>query len=114
MRALFRLRPPRRFAWLLWLVLAIPFAQGVAARHVLAHAAGDAVAARSDKQALHQAACDLCLAAAAVGSGAPAAGPPPPLPAAGDHEPPVAAASGGPLLLPVRPYQSRAPPLALR
>ena len=115
MSALSRLRPHRRFAWLLWLALAIPFAQAAAARHLLSHPPADAAAAQAGKKpAVHQPACDLCLAAATLGDGVPSYGMPSlPVPAVA-HERPAAASSDVRQPLPVRPYQSRAPPPALR
>lgn len=115
MRALFRLRTQRRFSWLLWLALTIPLAQTAAARHLLAHPAADTVAAQAGKKpAVHQLSCELCLAAAALGSGAPAHEAPSPFAFAPADVPPAAALPDVHIALPVRLYQSRAPPLVLR
>ena len=110
----------RRFRWLLWLaLLLLPIAQTVATRHALSHtltssaAGASAEGTRSDTApALHLTACDLCLAGAALVSGA--------LPTA-----PLAVAlvAAGPVLMaalltsvwlagPVRAFRSRAPPTA--
>ena len=105
---------PRRFVWLLWLALLTPLAQTAAAWHALSHPRPEAVAKPGDKQALHQTQCDLCLAAAALGSAAPTGRPPSlPRPSA-RHGLPDADSRPGWSLPPAQPYQSRAPPLALR
>lgn len=111
MSAYFRLRPHRRFAWLLWLALAIPLAQAAVARHLLSHPATEAVAAQAGKKAaVHQPACELCLVAATLGGGLPSDGAPStPAPAAA-HEAPAAVPSSVWQPPPVRPYRSRAPP----
>ena len=59
-------------AWLLWLALmALPLAQVAAHWHGLSHAGAAAASAdTTDKPAAHLAHCDLCLGAAALGTGA--------------------------------------------
>ena len=74
----------RRIALLLCLMLLLPLAQAAAAWHALSHLAPDASAELDAKHAPHPAHCDLCLAAAAIGDGAPAADPPS-LPCAASH-----------------------------
>ncbi len=63
-----RLLQPHALAWVLWLALLLPLAQFAAGQHRLAHALADG--ANPAKQAAHLATCELCLAAAAVGSAA--------------------------------------------
>ena len=60
----------RRFAWLLWLALLMPLAQAAAAWHVVAHE-GARAGSDDGKHGPAHAQCELCLAAAALGSGAP-------------------------------------------
>jgi len=100
-------------AWLLWLgLLLFPVAQASAAWHALSHVPLEASRSGPDKQAPHQAHCDLCLAAAAIGGAVPLAAPPTWTPPAFDHELPQAAVVDVWLALPARAYRSRAPPLA--
>ncbi len=63
-----RLLQPHALAWVLWLALLLPLAQLAAGQHRLSHALADGT--NPAKQAAHLASCDLCLAAAAVGSAA--------------------------------------------
>lgn len=111
-----RSRSPRQFgfAWLIWLALWLPVAQAAASWHAYSHAAADAVGRGGDKQAPHAAHCDLCLAAAAIGDGAPVGAPPQlPAPDARHQRPGLAVADLWPA--PTTPsYQSRAPPSAPR
>lgn len=105
-------RPRRHFAWLLWLAMLLPLAQGAATWHAMSHAAAAVSGGEtdSDAKALHATSCALCLSAAAIGDGVvPAAAPGPVLLAASHAAPPAAA-------LPKRAaadwpaYRSRAPP----
>jgi hypothetical protein len=108
------LSSPQGFAWLLALALLLPLAQVVAAWHALAHL--DAAKAAADSGARHTTVdltCDLCEAAAAIGSGAL---PRVPLllvePPSGHHR----TAGDRIFRVAVRPshYLSRAPPAAFR
>lgn len=101
---------PRALAWVVWLALLLPLAQLAAGQHRLAHALADG--ANPAKQAAHLATCDQCLAAAAVGSAAPApAVALPAEPALRDAVPP--AEQPAPRLAPpLRHYLIRAPPNA--
>ena len=101
----------RHFAWLLWLVLLVPVAQGAAAMHALSHAP-DELAGSRDGKALHAAQCDLCLAAAAVTSGA-LPGVPTTLPLLElRHAAPPRPAIELVAVAPPRRYLTRAPPFA--
>ena len=104
----------RRLAWLLWLALLVPVAQLGAAWHALSHDSLEANRAVADKKIPTQTHCDLCLSAAAIGSGAPLAESPVwAVPAAG-HALPRAAVVDVWLALTARAYRSRAPPFASR
>jgi hypothetical protein len=104
------------WAWLLWLALLLPLAQGVANGHVLSHVNGDTSAANANfgaaggKHALHQTVCDLCLTAAAIGGAAPFDAPPPLPYVAASHTTPLAQSTGVWQALLARAYLSRAPP----
>jgi len=114
-----RRAPPRRpassrrtLSWVLWLALLLPLAQVSASWHAISHLRLEA--ADSDgKQVLHQSHCDLCLTAAAVHGGGPAAEPPALRLHAARHAAPRPTARSLWLALTARPYQSRAPPVAL-
>ena len=69
-----RLLAARRCAWVLACALCLPVAQWASAVHVLQHLRSIA-SAQQEKPTLASAACDLCLVAAAIGSGPPAATP---------------------------------------
>jgi len=105
-----RLRPSRRFVWVLALALLLPFAQALAWVHTLSHHGnlrGDSAAAQFDTP------CAICLSAAPLHGGALPSAQPAKLeapltqaaPWAGDH-----AAHGHAAFT---AYRSRAPPLAL-
>lgn len=102
----------RRFAWLLALALWLPVAQWAAAAHALVHLHDSVVATEAaGKPGAHlPGACDLCVVAATLGSGAPA----PQL--ALDFGAPAPAAHRAwhvaalPDLAPALPYLTRAPP----
>jgi hypothetical protein len=101
--------------WLAWLCLLLPLAQGAAAAHELSHLARNGQVQRADEGlAAHGNLCELCLAGAALGHGAPAAAaaalPLPPAAQAG----PAATASPSLPAAPAAAYQSRAPPASLR
>ena len=105
-----RLLLPHARAWALWLALLLPLAQLAAGGHGLAHSLADG--ANPAKQAAHLAQCDLCLAGAAIGSGAaPAVIAAPSLPALRHAAPLPLAGSTWSAPAP-RAYRSRAPPLA--
>jgi hypothetical protein len=55
-----RLLGPRHAAWLLWLALVLPLAQGMATWHAMSHSRADIAESRGGK-ALHASHCDLCL-----------------------------------------------------
>lgn len=100
-------------AWLVWLAALLPLAQVAAQAHALSHLGEPTSRRGADGSSPHTAACELCLAAAAVGSGAlPAAVAAVPAPAAGDTLP-AGAEAGGWLAPPPAAYLSRAPPLSL-
>ena len=100
-----------KLSWLLWLALLLPMAQSVASWHALSHVAVEAEATDDSSRAvLHGLHCDLCLAAAAVGSGAaPMAHAAPALVAARYLRPLTASVVERPAQ-PTLAYQSRAPP----
>src|SRR5512138_2286675 len=101
----------RRFAWLLWIALLLPLAEGAAAWHALSHARAE-VAGGPDGKALHAFHCDLCLTAAAVTGGAlpsvPLAMPALPVREAA----PASVDASGRVAPPASAYRSRAPPFA--
>jgi hypothetical protein len=103
----------RRFAWLLALALWLPVAQWAAATHALLHLHDSVTANAADDPAVDlPGACDLCVVAAALGSGAPA---PQAAPAFGAAPPAVRPAwhvAALPELAPALPYLTRAPPLS--
>jgi hypothetical protein len=104
--------PRRRFVWLLWIALVTPIAQTTATWHALSHARFGAVHEGDGKQALHETRCDLCLAGAALNSGA-IPGEPPLLPhPTARHDVPPADSSRIRFILHQRLYESRAPPFA--
>ena len=104
-----RLLGPRHLAWLLWLALLLPLAQGVAAAHAVSHA--DFTGER-DGKALHISHCDLCLTAAAVTGGALPSQPPALLVDPAPHAMPLAQPVGVMSSAPAWAYRSRAPPFA--
>src|SRR6187551_231750 len=58
---------------LLWLALVLAVAQVVAVRHAYSHAPGEGTSQSGSKHSGGLAHCDVCVAAAAVGTGAPPA-----------------------------------------
>lgn len=112
-RRLFAFRKPG-LAWLLWLAALLPLAQTAALAHAASHDLAAPAAGEHDKALAHGAHCDLCLAAAALGSGAPgptpwlalATAPSLPQPKGMDAAAPAAPAAWA--------WQSRAPPAASR
>jgi hypothetical protein len=116
MRAL-ALSLPRRIglSWLVCAALLLPFSQAFAAWHGLSHE-NRAAAGTSDDSGppLHKAACEICLAAAAVGHGGMAAAatsvPAPDVLATSVAQAPMACAACTPIVA----YLSRAPPARLR
>jgi hypothetical protein len=101
-------------AWLVWLALLLPLAQSVASWHGYTHAGTGTTSARDEPQSPHGLHCDLCLAASAIGSGAPAAMLPAlPLALARHALPPAAAGSVWQALLALG-FSSRAPPVSPR
>ena len=102
-------------AWLLWLALmALPLAQVAAHWHGLSHAGAAAAAGTDspDKQVAHLAHCDLCLGAAALGTGATAGQTGLARHAALHHQVPDAGHTSIWLAPAPRAYRSRAPPHA--
>ena len=106
-----RLLASRHCAWLLAWALCLPLAQAATMAHALQHLRAVAAEERDTPAQLPLAACDLCLAAAAIGGAAPA----PAVHALASFELPHAAPLAVPLThAPVQPpcfYCSRAPPL---
>ncbi len=111
-RALHLNRPG--WAWLLWLaLLALPLAQAATHWHGLSHASAAAAGAdTTDKQAAHLAHCDLCLGAAALGTGATAGQPSLVMRPAVRHQSPPLGRTGLWVAPAPRAYRSRAPPHA--
>ena len=109
---LHRLASSRRLSWVLWLALLLPLAQVSATWHAMSHLRLEA-ADGDGKQVLHQSHCDLCLTAAAVHGGALAAHPPSVALPTAQHAAPRSTARSVWVALTARPYQSRAPPVAL-
>jgi hypothetical protein len=98
----------------LWIALLAPIAQSTTSWHVLSHARSNALHEDGGKQARHDTRCDLCLAGAALNSGA-NLGEPPVLPhPTAVHGAPLAESSRIRLALHERLYESRAPPFAPR
>ena len=91
--------------WLLWLALLLPVAQAMAGVHALSH-----VSDRQDDGIAHLVHCDLCLAAADLGSGAPAAEPVVLVDATATHAAPLLARSGQPRAVSLGLPPARAPP----
>jgi hypothetical protein len=105
-----RLIASRHCAWLLVFALWLPGAQWAAAAHTLLHL-HTSIIGDPDRVAQLPGACELCIAAATVGSGGAVA----PLPALPGLEPGAAAplflAHAAPASRTALPYRSRAPPL---
>ncbi|MCO5107399.1 MAG: hypothetical protein M9907_09980 [Burkholderiaceae bacterium] len=101
----------RRFAWLLWLALLTPLAQAAAAWHVVAHESAQA-GSEDGKHGPAHAQCELCLAAAALGSGALPGKPSALACPACTQEAPGADSGTAALAQPATAYRSRAPPSA--
>jgi len=99
----------RHLAWLLWLALLLPLAQGVAAAHALSHAD---FRGEQDGKVLHVSHCDLCVVAAAVTGGALPSQPPAVFAEPAGHAAPPAPPAGVLCCAPLRAYRSRAPPFA--
>ena len=97
----------RRIArgWLLWLALILPIAQAMAGAHALSHI-GD----RADDGLAQWVHCDLCLAAADLGAGAPVAEPAALPAAAATHVAPQRAAASAPRAADAGLPPARAPP----
>ena len=104
----------RPVVWLMWLALLVPIAQAVAMCHVLSHAYLTEIGEADGKPALHQTQCDLCVTAAAVIGGATPGNPPNLQHSAALYEVPTPVSSGLWFARTAPPYQSRAPPIALR
>ena len=106
-----RLLATRRCAWLLAWTLCLPLAQVATMAHALQHLRAVAAEERDAPAQLPLAACDLCLAAAAIGGAAPLPAAPVQVPTAPPHAQPEAPAAEAPLVAPPSFYASRAPPL---
>lgn len=102
----------QRFAWLLWLALLLPLAQGVASWHARAHWNSDHAGRSEDQHGTPGKLCDLCVIAAAVTGGAAAANPAPLSPPSTPHAAPAAQADSAWRAPVLAVYQSRAPPTA--
>lgn len=98
--------------WLMWLALLLPLAQSAAAWHEVSHAAEAAGALDAGKKTLHNAACGLCLASAAVHGAGLASEPPALLHLALAQSQPLMPAPRRQPAPPVLGYSSRAPPSA--
>lgn len=113
------LSPPRRFAWLLWLVLLLPLAQTAANWHLLSHATSELSGESGEsggadgKPAIDPAHCDLCLMAAALIGAAPPVPSAVLAPSTATHTPPVSGFASVWLAPALPAYQSRAPPFPL-
>lgn len=96
---------------LVWLALVLALAQVAAIRHAYSHAPGEQASGKSSgKHSGSLAHCDACVAAVALGSGAPP--PPPVLFAAGTEQLEHGSAAAVHSLAPQqRPYAIRAPPV---
>jgi hypothetical protein len=92
-------------SWLLWLALILPIAQAMAGVHGLSH-----IRDRADDGLAQWTHCDLCLAAADLGAGAPAAEPVAPLAVQGMHATPRLAATRAPRAAQPGLPPARAPP----
>ena len=100
--------------WLLWLAALLPLAQTAAAWHEVSHAASRASEQEGDQKAVHDAACGLCLASAAMhGAGTAAATPSVPQPALAQWLRAHAGTAAAPSAIALA-YQSRAPPVSSR
>ena len=95
-----------RLALALWLALLLPLAQAAAVRHEISHL-GEQRTQRLDLTAEH---CELCLAAAALGSMAPPLQSAAPALLASGDQAVVASIAAGRAGCGILPYQSRAPP----
>ncbi|HJV26094.1 MAG TPA: hypothetical protein VJ673_10405 [Aromatoleum sp.] len=104
---------PRHFAWLLWLALLLPIGQMAAMCHALSHVNDEATRQSERNKGVPDSACDLCLIAAAIGSGGLRGAPPPLADVTARHEMPLAAFDGTWLPSPARAYLSRAPPFSV-
>jgi hypothetical protein len=93
-------------SWLLWLALLLPVAQAMAGVHALSHLGGD----RRDDGIAHLVHCDLCLAAADLGAGAPAAEPVMLVDGSASHAAPLLARGGQPRAVSLGLPPARAPP----
>lgn len=101
-------------AWLLWLAALLPLAQTAALAHAASHGVAVQAAGDDDKALANAAHCDLCLAAAALGSGAPAPEPAAPRSVPAVQEAPAFAAPAAPATRTDWAWQSRAPPVLSR
>ena len=94
--------------WLLWLALLLPLAQAMAGVHALSHASGE----RQGDSLAHLVHCDLCLAAADLGSGAPASEPALLAQSPAVHAAPLLARGHAPRAVALGLPPARAPPLS--
>ena len=105
----------QRFAWLLWLAMLLPLAQGVASWHAQAHwnADGSDRSSRSEeKHGTTGKLCDLCVIAAAVTGGTAVDNVPALSHAPAAHAAPTSPADSAWCAPVLAAYQSRAPPIA--
>lgn len=100
--------------WLLCLALLLAMAQSAALWHGVAHGLAAAAVAHDEQPAPQASHCDLCLAAAQLGSGAAAALPPGVPRSLARHALPRPTLARSWLAPPALAYRSRAPPLASR
>lgn len=101
----------RRFAWLLALALWLPVAQWAAATHALLHL-HESVTLADDPAPPVPGACDFCVVAAALGSGAPAPQVALHFGGAAPQAQPAWHVAALPDRAPDLPYLTRAPPLS--
>ena len=105
-----RLLASGRCAWMLAWALCLPLAQWAGSVHALQHLRPVVAEDREQPAQLPQA-CDLCLAAAAIGGGAPLPSPSALAPVVLPQQLPAAAPVARYAAPPPRYYASRAPPL---
>ena len=107
---LFRALGARGRVWLLAWALCLPLAQWASAAHALLHLQSAATSEERDTPAQAPASCDLCAAAASLGSAAPLPALTLPAPASLRHTQPVVAAEAPARAAAFTPFRSRAPP----
>jgi hypothetical protein len=102
----------QRFAWLLWLAMLLPLAQGLAGWHAQTHWNSDRSGRSEEQHGTPDKLCDLCVIAAAVTGGAALDNAPALSPCSTPHAAPTAHADSMWCAPHLAAYQSRAPPAA--